>query len=177
VARGAPGPLTSEVLLRDMTEGDLPIFSEEQLDPDANRGRLHGQGPGGLGYLHGALDRDPGRRDHHKKTILFDGHVAGNIVSFEKSGEREVGYWIGRKYWGKGVATRALSTFLGHVKKRPLYAHVAKDNIASNRVLEKCGFKISGEDRGDAKSGREKRGTIIPMETCGAASPQEGART
>ena len=112
-----------------------------------------------------------------KKTILFDGHVAGNIVSFEKSGEREVGYWIGRKYWGKGVATRALSTFLGHVKKRPLYAHVAKDNIASNRVLEKCGFKISGEDRGDAKSGREKRGTIIPMETCGAASPQEGART
>ena len=67
-------------------------------------------------------------------------------MSFEKSGEREVGYWIGREYWGKGVATRAVSTFLGHVKTRPLYAHVAKDNIASIRVLEKCGFKISGEE-------------------------------
>jgi mannose-6-phosphate isomerase-like protein (cupin superfamily) len=37
VARGAPGPLTSEVLLRDVTEGDLPIFFEQQLDPNANR--------------------------------------------------------------------------------------------------------------------------------------------
>jgi RimJ/RimL family protein N-acetyltransferase len=68
-------------------------------------------------------------------------------VSFEQSGEREVGYWIGREYWGKGIATRALSEFLGHVKVRPLYAHVAKHNIASIRVLEKCGFTISGEDK------------------------------
>jgi RimJ/RimL family protein N-acetyltransferase len=79
------------------------------------------------------------------KTILFDGHVAGNVVSWQQSGKREVGYWIGKEYWGKGIATTALSEFLSHVAARPLYAHVAKHNIASIRVLEKCGFTISGE--------------------------------
>ncbi len=82
-----------------------------------------------------------------KKTILFNGQVAGNIVSWEEFGERRVGYWIGREYWGKGIATKALSEFLGHVKTRPLYARVAKQNPASVRVLEKCGFKITSEDK------------------------------
>jgi hypothetical protein len=46
------------------------------------------------------------------KTIVFDGEVAGNVVSFEHAGRREVGYWIGRRSWGRGVATAALSAFL-----------------------------------------------------------------
>ena len=78
-------------------------------------------------------------------TILLEGQVAGSIVSFAQSGKLQVGYWIGRSYWGQGIATKALSAFLGHVKARPLYAHVAKHNIASLRVLEKCGFTICGE--------------------------------
>jgi RimJ/RimL family protein N-acetyltransferase len=80
------------------------------------------------------------------KTILFDGTVAGNIVCFDQLGEREVGYWLGKEFWGKGIATRALAEFLHYIETRPLYAHVAKHNIASRRVLEKCGFKVSGED-------------------------------
>jgi RimJ/RimL family protein N-acetyltransferase len=80
------------------------------------------------------------------KSVVVDGQVAGNIVSFEQSGERVVGYWIGREFWGKGVATKALSAFLDQVGSRPLYAHVAKHNVASIRVLEKCGFVVSGED-------------------------------
>ncbi len=43
-----------------------------------------------------------------------------------QTGQREVGYWFGRQYWGKGVATRALAAFLDHVAVRPLYAHVVK---------------------------------------------------
>jgi RimJ/RimL family protein N-acetyltransferase len=58
-----------------------------------------------------------------------------------------VGYWLGREFWGKGIATRALEEFLQEIKTRPLYAHVAKHNIGSRRVLEKCGFAVSGEDR------------------------------
>lgn len=80
------------------------------------------------------------------KAVLVDGEVAGNVVSFEYLGKREVGYWIGREHWGKGVATRALSAFLGLVTERPLYAGVAKHNVASIRVLEKCGFTISDDD-------------------------------
>ena len=80
------------------------------------------------------------------KTILLDGHVAGNVVSFVQSGEREVGYWVGKGYWGKGIATQALSMFLDQIETRLLYAHVARHNIGSIRVLQKCGFRISGEE-------------------------------
>ena len=52
-----------------------------------------------------------------------------------------MGYWIGREFWGRGVATRALWAFLHEVEERPIYAGVAETNIASIRVLEKCGFK------------------------------------
>jgi RimJ/RimL family protein N-acetyltransferase len=81
------------------------------------------------------------------KTILCDGQVAGNIVSWDQDDRREVGYWLGREFWGKGVATRALLSMLGCVTRRPIYAHVAKHNAASRRVLEKCGFRIVGSDR------------------------------
>ena len=95
-----------------------------------------------------------GNESNILKTILFEGHVAGNIVSWEQSGEREVGYWIGKEYWGKGIATNALAEFLSYVKTRPLYAHVARHNVASLRVLQKCGFVISGEEK-FAENGQE----------------------
>ncbi len=88
-----------------------------------------------------------------KRTILVDGRVAGNIGCFEQGGEREVGYWLGREYWGRGVATRALAAFLDQVQARPLTARVAKHNIASLRVLEKCGFTVCGEGAGVAGAG------------------------
>ena len=95
------------------------------------------------------------------KTILYDDQVAGNIVSWEQSGERDVGYWLGREYWGKGIATRALSLFLEQVATRPLHAHVAKHNLASIRVLEKCGFTITVEDKELSGSGGEEVDEVI----------------
>jgi RimJ/RimL family protein N-acetyltransferase len=47
------------------------------------------------------------------------------------------------------VGTQALSEFLRHDTTRPLLAHVAKQNVASIRVLEKCGFAPSGERVGE----------------------------
>lgn len=99
------------------------------------------------------------------KTILFNGQVAGNLVSFEISGEREVGYWIGKEFWGKGIATKALAEFLDYVKIRPLYAHVAKHNMASRRVLEKCGFTVIGDDKDFSSSdGKKVEGFILKLE-------------
>ena len=98
------------------------------------------------------------------KAILFDGHVAGNIVSWEQSGQREIGYWLGKEYWGKGIATKALAEFLGYVKIRPLVAHVAKHNIGSLRVLQKCGFVISGEDKFPDEKDQEIEEVILTLE-------------
>jgi RimJ/RimL family protein N-acetyltransferase len=81
------------------------------------------------------------------QTIGVDGQVAGNLVSWEQEGHHEIGYWLGRDYWGRGIATQALALFIAQVKARPLYAYVAVHNIASMRVLEKCGFRRAAGPR------------------------------
>jgi len=78
------------------------------------------------------------------RTILCDGQVAGNILSWDAADGREVGYWLGREFWGRGIATRALELLLEELRMRPLYAHVVRHNAASRRVLEKCGFVVVG---------------------------------
>jgi RimJ/RimL family protein N-acetyltransferase len=78
--------------------------------------------------------------------------VAGSVLSFVRDGQRQVGYWIAREHWGKGVATAALTQLLGEVCERPLFARVAAGNHGSLRVLEKCGFQSVGEERdGDVR--------------------------
>ena len=136
--------MTKDILLRDVTESDLPIFFEQQLDPDATQMAAFPSRDKDAFMAHWA--KIMAAESNILKTIMFDGQVAGNIVSWEGSGEWEVGYWIGKEYWGKGIATQALLLFLDLVKTRPLYAHVAKHNIGSRRVLEKGGFKVIGEE-------------------------------
>jgi RimJ/RimL family protein N-acetyltransferase len=157
--------VTEEVLLREVAEGDLPIFFEQQLDPEANR-------------MAAFTSRDPADRDafmaHWTKilgddsvtirTIVFGGNVAGNIVTYQEDGRTEVGYWIGREYWGQGIATRALRAFVDQVRIRPLRARAAKDNAASLRVLEKCGFTVMGEGKGFAKArGQEIEEVLLEL--------------
>ena len=150
-----------EVLLRDVTVSDLSIFFEQQLDPEATAMAAFP-----------SRDRESFMAHWAKimaddavilKTILFDGQVAGNIVSWEQAGECEVGYWIGKKYWGKGIATKALAEFLGNVTTRLLVAHVAKHNIGSLRVLEKCGFTVTGEDTYFNPSGEEIEEFVLKL--------------
>jgi RimJ/RimL family protein N-acetyltransferase len=71
----------------------------------------------------------------------------------------EVGYWLGRAYWGKGIATSALAalTRLGFERYRMarLFACVFEGNTASMRVLEKCGYRHEGVSKKRAfKNGR-----------------------
>ena len=138
-------PMPNSVQLRDVTETDLPIFYEQQRDPEATEMASFPARSRDAFMAH--WTRIVADASVQIKTILFNGEVAGNIVCFEQLGEREVGYWLGKDYWGKGIATRALEEFLKEIKTRPLYAHVAKHNIGSKRVLEKCGFTIAGEDQ------------------------------
>ena len=154
--------MTNSVQLRDVIEADLPIFFKQQQDPDATEMAAFPSRDRDAFMTHWA--RIMADRSVILKTILFDGQVAGNIVSFVQSSEREVGYWIGKEYWGKGIATKALTVFLDHVETRPLYAHVAKHNIGSRRVLEKCRFTIVGDDKFLEANGREVEDFILKLE-------------
>ena len=138
--------MSNNIQLRDVIESDLPIFYEQQLDPEATQMAAFPSRNEDAFMAHWK-DKVLASDSVQVKTILFNGEVAGNIVCFEQLGEKEVGYWLGKEFWGKGIATRALEEFLKTIETRPLYAHVAKHNLGSKRVLEKCGFMIAGEDR------------------------------
>jgi len=84
--------------------------------------------------------------------ISLAGEPVGSISSWDNDGKREVTYWIGRAHWGKGIASRALGAFLEIETTRPLYAASAADNIGSLRVLEKCGFRVTGPGRAYSNS-------------------------
>jgi RimJ/RimL family protein N-acetyltransferase len=163
--------MPNDLRLRDVTGGDLPIFFEQQLDATAN-------------WMAAFTAKDPTDRaafdtrwakiladpDIVKQTIDVDGHVGGHIMSFEQDGVREICYWLGQEFWGRGIATCALGEFLMHVTTRPLYARVVKDNLASMRVLEKCGFMSCGTDRGFANARGEEVDEVIMM----LAAPESG---
>jgi len=127
-----------EVRLREVDEADLAIFFEQQCDPEATRMAAFPARDRDTFTAHWSkIRRDPAVTI---RTILADGQVAGNILQFDQRGTPLVGYWLGRPYWGQGIATRALFVFLREVPTRPLYAHVTTSNRGSIRVLEKCDF-------------------------------------
>ena len=153
-------PRRIEVSLRDVAETDLPIFFDFQRDSAAN-------------YMAAFTTRDPTDKEAFAahwnrilnddtvlvKTIVFDGHVVGSVATFvdKEFGKPEVTYWIGKEYWGMGLATYALTRFLRDMAVRPIYGRAAKDNVASIRVLEKCGFRMFGQSKGFANA----RGAVV----------------
>jgi RimJ/RimL family protein N-acetyltransferase len=133
-----------EVQLRNVINGDLPILFEHQADRVANQLAAFPARDGDSFMAHWAKILT--NEANLILTVLYDGQVAGTVMSFEMEGKREVGYWIGREYWGNGIATQALEKFLKQEVRRPLYGYVAKHNMGSRRVLEKCGFEWFGEE-------------------------------
>jgi len=140
------------VVLREVVDSDLPIFFEHQRNPEAVRMAAFPSRDHEAFMTHWAkLRREP---SNIIRTVVCDGQVAGNIGGWIAEDRRLIGYWIGREFWGRGVATAALTVFVAEVKERPLHAFVAKHNVGSIRVLEKCEFvpspehdpSIAGED-------------------------------
>jgi RimJ/RimL family protein N-acetyltransferase len=135
--------MTDAVQLRAVVADDLPIFFEQQLDAEATplAALLARNREAFMTHWAKILRSDT----VHIKTILFEGQVAGNIVCWEQSDRSLIGYWLGREYWGKGIATQALSEFLKQVKVRPLYAYIAQHNLASRQVLEESESELMDE--------------------------------
>ena len=152
-----PDP-ASGVALRRVRPTDLDVFFGFMQDPGAIT-------------MAAFTPEDPGDReafDAHWRRILeskavtmcsviVHGEVAGNIGSYESDSGREVTYWIGRPFWGTGIATEALRQFLEIDSHRPIYARVVTDNLRSIGVLESNGFVVSRTEEGFAHG----RGEVV----------------
>jgi RimJ/RimL family protein N-acetyltransferase len=146
--------MANELLLRNVVNDDLPLFFEYQLDPEANSmAAFTAKDPTNQDAFMAHWHRILAEETNIVQTILCNGQVVGSVSSYEEEGKPEVTYWLGKEYWGKGIATWALKEFLAnHNPTRPIYARVAKDNLGSRRVLEKCDFIIIGESKGFANA-------------------------
>ncbi|WP_324680402.1 GNAT family N-acetyltransferase [Hymenobacter sp. GOD-10R] len=140
-------------VLRPTKASDLDVLFHFQLDPEAT-------------YLAAFTPKDRTDRDAYvarftaylqdptirMQTIWIEETIVGSIAKFEVEGEAEITYWIDRPFWGRGIATAALATFLPLEKARPLLGRVAFDNIGSQKVLERGGFTRIGVDKGFAQA-------------------------
>ena len=154
--------MADDVTIRESQESDWSILFEYQRDPVSSEmaGVPAREWDAYIAHQRKISADETGLR----QTIIYDGRIAGDLVSFLHDGRREVGYRIGQQYWGKGIATRALALFLEVERRRPLYGWVLAENIGSQRVLEKCGFTIIGEEHEDGD-----RGIIFMLDTPNAS--------
>jgi RimJ/RimL family protein N-acetyltransferase len=93
--------------------------------------------------------------DHHDvRAIELDGTPLGQVrLAFDQTGggrsEAEISYWLGRAWWGQGLASAAVARFsqecfARHAGLKAIVARVHRDNAASARVLQKAGYASAG---------------------------------
>lgn len=143
--------LAGRVELREVTEADLPTFYQHQRDEVAYR--MVGYEPKDWDAFMAHWSKIMADPDLLQRSVVVDGELVGNLVCFDQGGGREVGYWIGREFWGRGIATEALALFLDEFTERPLYATVVAHNAGSIRVLEKCGFVVIEQESAHSTAG------------------------
>jgi RimJ/RimL family protein N-acetyltransferase len=86
------------------------------------------------------------------RVIDVNGRLAGIIGAargrHENRRSAEIGYWLGQPFWGRGIATRAVTLMTEYVFNETdivrLFAPVYAPNKASIRVVEKCGYQLEG---------------------------------
>jgi RimJ/RimL family protein N-acetyltransferase len=149
-------------VLRNVVETDLDAFYEHQRDPRATEMALFP-----------ARDREAFDAHWRRllandalyvRTIVHEGEPAGNVLCWEDDGRRLVGYWVGPEFWGKGLATRGLAELVHEVPERPLHAWVATSNVASIRVLEKCGFvRVGAKTEHDERLGQDVELLLVEL--------------
>ncbi|MDD8061209.1 MULTISPECIES: GNAT family N-acetyltransferase [Shewanella] len=135
------------IYLKDVSEQDLSLLFDFQNDPIANK-----------------MADVPAREreafyQHWQQNIFSNQHsmaigiwhnnlLVGHLVSWvnlelatvDEPEVRLIGYWIGREYWGQGIATNALKMFLQHYIKSPVYAYIDAQNQGSLKVAQANGF-------------------------------------
>jgi len=154
-------------LLRPWRGEDLESLVANASHADVSRGLRDRfpypyTGDDGRAWLARAIDEND-----RSWAIEIDGAAVGGVGLTLGSDVRrysaELGYWLGRRHWGRGIMSAALGAFvepaLGAFRLHRIYATVYANNPASMRVLEKVGF----EREGVQKSAVVKRGELLDI--------------
>ncbi|MDP3175579.1 MAG: GNAT family N-acetyltransferase [Phenylobacterium sp.] len=158
---------TARLRLRKPRRKDADRIAALANDIDVARMTTRMPHPYGLDHAETYLDSIAGRDPSREALFVVDHEDEGLIgmLGFHPNelGRAELGYWLGRPYWGQGYATEAASAALVWASKdwrrRMVVAGHFADNPASGEVLCKAGFLYTGEVR---KLPSAARGEPVP---------------
>lgn len=143
----------TEIKLRKTTAADLDLLFQFQIDHEANHmAAFTVKDPTDKAAYIEKYSKFLKNPTINNQTIFVGDKIVGSIAKFEIEGEAGLTYWIDKKYWGKGIATKALKAFLEIETTRPIIAAAAFDNVGSQKILEKCDFVKIGRDKGFANA-------------------------
>ncbi len=100
----------------------------------------------GKAFIEFASSHNP----HHILAIEINGEAVGGIGIHPQEDihckNAELGYWLAEKYWGNGIISKAIPQMVEygftHFDINRIFARPFGSNIASQKVLEKCGFTL-----------------------------------
>ncbi len=142
-----------DIILRTFTESDCPrmveLANNEKISMNLRDGFPH---PYTMDHAREFIERCISLDPPSIFAIEYKGEYAGNIGIMKGTDvyrkSAEVGYFLGEQYWNKGIATIALKLAceygFAHLDIVRIHAGVYEHNLASQRVLEKAGFKKEG---------------------------------
>ncbi|MBI1900449.1 MAG: GNAT family N-acetyltransferase [Planctomycetia bacterium] len=152
--------ITEETALTEMERSDAPAFLKYCNDRDIYRTTLRIPLPYTEKDAQSFLDFVAETTEKNGRPVnLAIRHAGGELIGCIGLGEHvvgtshraEMGYWIARPFWGRGIATAAVAAMCGYafgeLKLAKLTGHVFSFNPASSRVLEKNGFELEGRLR------------------------------
>ena len=173
---------TERLLLRPLEQADAPAIQRLAGDARVSRhtSNIPHPYPDGAAEAFIAETREKQARDEVRTFAIADAvepdALIGMIGLIEHADSVEMGYWLGVPNWGKGLTSEAASAVVAHGRRwRPRAKIVARtfpDNIASQRVLEKAGFRRGGTGTFDAPArdyGRVENAPIFVFDPADAA--------
>lgn len=166
---------TQRLILRPVVAGDAEHITPLLADWDVARMLARVPFPYGLDDAKGWTSANLSSADKYVRAIALksddvDGPVGCiGIERKEEGGPMELGYWIGKPYWGRGYAGEAVAAILAHafgcLGHRHLIASHFVDNPASGRVLRRAGFReIRSEPRWSEARQAKVLGIVLELE-------------
>jgi len=141
---------TQRLILREWKDSDIPSLILHANDPGISPWLRDGfpfpySTDDANDFLRMARSKLPGSI----LAIELNGEAIGSIGYFPKENiyrlNAEIGYWIGKAHWGKGIASEAIIALsdwiFEHSEILRLYGQVFEGNVASARALEKAGYR------------------------------------
>lgn len=149
--------LAAPVVLRHFTPADAPLVRQmaddwEVAKTTAALPHPYGEGLAEAWIAGHAEARAAGPESVYAITRAHDGMLVGSLGLRPRAGVHgHFGYWIGRAHWRKGYATAAtraaIALLFAHGDDDLLWATHLAENLASGRVMEKCGMPVLREEQ------------------------------